>query len=240
MEHQAKASPELLNVAKFLRGNKEVKVKSGVLNGKRLDYFKGEHLASSSQFDSKFSQLYGTLYHCLGKSAVKAILSPAYAKLKNVPAQPKSEDEAAALLLQLIPFAFFLRVEKGASTGGSGSPKQLQIIPQQTFQPDLYFAWFYDGPQWTTYVGGVVMVAIILGGVMFPLWPPFMRLGAYYLSLLFFALIGLFFAIAIVRLIFYIITVVVASPGIWIFPKLFADVGFVSLPKRELTYTLAG
>lgn len=159
---------------------------------------------------------------------MKAILSPAYAKLKNVPPQPKNEDEAVQLLLRLIPFAFFLRVERASSTGGSSSPKQLQIVQQQTFQPDLYFAWFYDGPQWTTYVGGVIMVAVILGGVMFPLWPPFMRLGAYYLSLLFFALIGLFFAIAVVRLIFYIITLVVASPGIWIFPKLFADVGFVS------------
>lgn len=72
------------------------------------------------------------------------------------------------------------------------------------------------------------MVAVMLAGVMFPLWPPIMRLGVWYLSIGVLGLIGLFFAIAIVRLIFYIITVIVASPGIWIFPKLFADVGFVS------------
>jgi len=45
-----------------------------------------------------------------------------------------------------------------------------------------------------------------------------------------------------VRLIFYIITVVVTPPGIWIFPQLFADVGFVDsfipfyewdLPKKK-------
>lgn len=71
------------------------------------------------------------------------------------------------------------------------------------------------------------MVAIMLAGVMFPLWPPIMRLGVWYLSIGMLGLIGLFFAIAIVRLIFYIITVIVASPGIWIFPQLFADVGFV-------------
>ena len=72
------------------------------------------------------------------------------------------------------------------------------------------------------------MLAIILAGVMFPLWPPIMRLGVWYLSMVVLALIGLFFVIAIIRLIFYIITIIVASPGIWIFPKLFADVGFVS------------
>jgi len=72
------------------------------------------------------------------------------------------------------------------------------------------------------------MVAVMLGGVMFPLWPPVMRLGVWYLSIAVLGFIGLFIVIAILRLIFYVITVVMASPGIWIFPKLFADVGFVS------------
>jgi len=95
------------------------------------------------------------------------------------------------------------------------------------FTPDGYFAWFYEGSQWTTYVGGVAMVAVMLAGVMFPLWPSTLRLGVWYLSILVLALIGVFFGIAVVRLIFYIITVVATPPGIWIFPQLFADVGFV-------------
>lgn len=103
---------------------------------------------------------------------------------------------------------------------------------QTAFNPDNYYAWFYEGSQWTTYVGGLAMVAIMLAGVMFPLWPPIMRLWVWYLSIGVLGLVGLFFAIAIVRLIFYIITVIVASPGIWIFPKLFADVGFVSPSYR--------
>ncbi|KAG9105922.1 Translocation protein S62 [Ceratobasidium sp. 392] len=69
-----------------------------------------------------------------------------------------------------------------------------------------------------------------------------MRLGVWYLSIGVLGLIGLFFVIAILRLIFYVITVVTASPGIWIFPQLFADVGFVDsfiplwewdLPKKK-------
>jgi translocation protein SEC62 len=74
----------------------------------------------------------------------------------------------------------------------------------------------------------MLMVALMLAAVMFPLWPPIMRLGVWYLSVAMLGLIGAFFGLAIVRLIFYIITVVVASPGIWIFPQLFADVGIVS------------
>lgn len=169
---------------------------------------------------------------------MKALLSPAYAKLKNVP-KVTTEAEALTILSAVNAFAFFLRVQRGGPTGSSSSsPKALQIIQEQLFRPDEYYAWFYEGSQWTTYAGGILMVAIMLAGVMFPLWPPIMRLGVWYLSIGMLGLIGLFFAIAIVRLIFYIITVIVASPGIWIFPQLFADVGFVRILSfiYRLTY----
>jgi translocation protein SEC62 len=163
---------------------------------------------------------------------VKALLSPAYAKLKSDP-KITTEDEAHALLGSLIPFAFFLRVDRGGPSGSSStSPKVVNVTSAQAFKPDDYFAWFYEGSQWTTYAGGVLMVVIMLAGVMFPLWPPTMRLGVWYLSIACLGLVGLFFAIAIVRLVFYIVSVLVASPGIWIFPKLFADVGFVSCRSR--------
>ncbi|PPQ99248.1 hypothetical protein CVT24_009293 [Panaeolus cyanescens] len=203
MEQQAKAPPEIKRIADFLRGGSSgMKIRVGALNGKRLDYFKG-------------------------KSAIKALLSPAYAKLKGAP-KVTSEAEAQAILQSVNAYAFFLRVQRGGPTGSSSSsPKALQIIPEQLFNPEEYYAWFYEGSQWTTYAGGILMVFIMLAGVMFPLWPPIMRLGVWYLSMGMLGLIGLFFGLAIVRLIFYIITVVVASPGIWIFPQLFADVGFV-------------
>ena len=163
----------------------------------------------------------------LGKAAIKALLSPAFAKVPGVP-KVTSESEADMILKDVNAFAFFLRVERGAPTGNSStSPKALTIIPEQIFSSEEYYAWFYEGSQWTTYAGGVLMVILMLAGVMFPLWPPVMRLGVWYLSMAVLGLIGLFFVIAIVRLIFYIITIIVASPGIWIFPQLFADVGFV-------------
>ena len=157
---------------------------------------------------------------------MKALLSPAYAKTKKTP-KITSETEALDLLNTIIPYTFFLRVDRGQPMGSSSSPKSLQVNPMQIFKPDEYYAWFYEGSQWTNYVGGVAMVAVILAGVMFPLWPPILRLGVWYLSMVFLGLIGLLLVISVIRLIFYIITVLVASPGIWIFPRLFADVGFV-------------
>jgi len=217
-EQQKKAPQEIRNVVNFLRSSKAgLKNRVGVLNGKRVDYFKG-------------------------KSAVKVLLSPAYAKTKNTP-KITSEAEAQTLLHSIIPFAFFLRIDRGQPSGSASSPKIVQINQMQLFKPDEYYAWFYEGSQWTNYVGGVAMVAITLAGVMFPLWPPILRLGVWYLSMILLGLIGLLLVIAVIRLIFYIITIIVASPGIWIFPRLFADVGFVDsfiplwewdLPKKEV------
>jgi len=216
-EQQKKAPQEIRNVADFLRSGKAgLKTRVGLWNGKRVDYFKG-------------------------KSAIKVLMSPAFAKLKNVP-RVTTEEEAAALLTSMIPYAFFLLVQRGNPSAGAKSPKHLQVNSMQSFQPDGYFAWFYEGSQLMTYVGGAGMVLLILAGVMFPLWPPIMRLGAWYVSLAAMGFLALFFAIALVRLVLYVITLVAKPPGIWIFPKLFADVGFVEsfiplwewdLPKKK-------
>ncbi|TRM63657.1 translocation protein Sec62-domain-containing protein [Schizophyllum amplum] len=217
-QQQQKAPADIKQVAVFLRsGSAGLKVRVGTLNGKRFDYFRA-------------------------KSAIKALTSPAYAKQKNVP-KVTNEAEALDVLKRVNQFAFFLRVQRGAPTGSSSSsPKALQIIAEQQVAPEEYYAWFYDGPQWMNYVMGAGLVICMFGAVLFPLWPPSLRLGVYYLSMGMLGLLGLFFAIAIVRLIFYIISVIVASPGIWIFPKLFADVGFVEsfiplwewdLPKKK-------
>ena len=65
MEQQAKAPGDIKKVADFLRGAMRARV--GALNGKRVDYFKG-------------------------KSAVKALLSPAYQKKKGVPTVSNDEE----------------------------------------------------------------------------------------------------------------------------------------------------
>lgn len=118
----------------------------------------------------------------------------------------------------------------------------MSVAGEQTFVMDGYYAWFYEGSQWTTYAAGVGMVLVMLAGVMFPLWPAVMRLGVWYLSVGVLGLVGAFFVLAIVRLVFYIFSVVITPPGIWIFPKLFADVGVVEsfiplwewdLPKKK-------
>ncbi|OCF31475.1 translocation protein SEC62 [Kwoniella heveanensis CBS 569] len=202
VEAQKRAEPELKNVVEFLRGKNGPKVRRGILNGKRVDYFKG-------------------------KTAIRTLLSPQYQKLKKVPAI-KDEEEAQALMVKLLPFAFFLRTDRPvpAVPPPPGTPKTLNLAPQQSFDPSSYYTWFYDGSPLYTMLGGAAMVVIMLAGVMFPLWPIQLRIGVWYLSIGVLCLVGLFIALAIVRLIFWCLTVVSMKRAIWIYPNLFEDVGF--------------
>lgn len=95
------------------------------------------------------------------------------------------------------------------------------------FARDEHYAWFFEGPQWTLVLGAVGMVAVVLAGVMFPLWPVTLRIGVWYLSVGVLGLVALFFVIAIFRLIFWIVTRLTMKTAIWIYPNLFEDVGFV-------------
>lgn len=200
---QNRASLEQKAVINYLRSKNGPKARRGLLNGKRVDYFKG-------------------------KSALKSLLAPAYAKAKKV---PTIADEAAAtaLLEKLLPHAFFLRTDRQETPTAAtpGQLKPLTMAKQQSFSPDGYYTWFIAPSALSTYIGSGIMVLILLAGVMFPLWPPSLRLGVYYLSLGLLGLIGLFIGIAIVRLILWVITSLVMKKGIWWFPNLFEDVGFV-------------
>ncbi|WWC61484.1 uncharacterized protein I303_104068 [Kwoniella dejecticola CBS 10117] len=202
VEAQKRADPELKNVVEFLRGKHGPKVRRGILNGKRVDYFKG-------------------------KTAIRTLLSPQYQKLKKVP-KLETEEEAKALMVKLLPHAFFLKTDRPvpAVPPPAGTPKTLQLSPQQAFDEPSYYTWFYDGSPLYTILGGAAMVVIMLAGVMFPLWPIKLRIGVWYLSIGVLILVGLFIVLAIVRLIFWCITVLSMKRAIWIYPNLFEDVGF--------------
>ncbi|KAJ1965730.1 Translocation protein S62 [Dipsacomyces acuminosporus] len=152
-----------------------------------------------------------------GKSALNALTKA------EDGAAPKfeSHEEAVNWIQTLLDYQLIVRCEKSAD-----GTRQLRINPMQNFDEDAYYAWLYEGSQILVILGGIGVVAVVLAGVMFPLWPSVLRNGTWYLSMLALGLLGLLFAIAIVRLIVYVISLAVAPTGLWIFPNLFEDVGF--------------
>ncbi|KAF9167074.1 Translocation protein S62 [Actinomortierella ambigua] len=161
-----------------------------------------------------------------GKAAVNALLKPAFQQTaigKEV--GELTRETAAQLLGSMIPHQFFLKCERPSDPD---MPKNiLQLVQYQSFTEDGVYVWRYEGSQLRARLAAMGLLLVVLAGVLFPLWPIKLRLGVWYLSVGILILLGLFFAMAIVRLIFFMITWVVLKPGIWIFPNLFEDVGFV-------------
>lgn len=90
----------------------------------------------------------------------------------------------------------------------------------------MHYVWLYEGPQWKTKVWAGLALLAVFAVVLFPLWPLMLRQGVWYLSVGAMGLLGLFFAMAIFRLILFCLTVFTVPPGLWLFPNLFEDVGF--------------
>ncbi len=174
------------------------------------------------------------------KRALRAIESPAYttAASKNPLLPPLTPTHPKQEIFKLLPLSLLaLRVSKSdPHEGHNHAPSKPQkrikglwtvkIEQQQDINDDLHYVWLYDGPQWKTKLYAAGALLLIMTVVMFPLWPVTLRIGVWYLSMAFLGLIGLFFAMAIFRLILFCVTVFTVPPGLWLYPNLFEDVGF--------------
>ncbi|KAL2278572.1 hypothetical protein FJTKL_14313 [Diaporthe vaccinii] len=207
-------NPVAISLANFLRGQ-DLKLRTCILNGERKDMFRV-------------------------KRALRALQSPAYEKArKKNPALPEITDRPSLEnAFKLLPMSMLaLRVEKSDPHAGHAHPPKrtkrvkglwtVRIVPQQDAGDDMYYVWMYEGSQIKRKVYAALALIAIFIIVLYPLWPLKMRQGVYYLSWGFLCLLGLFFLMAIFRVILFCITYFVVSPGLWLFPNLWEDVSFV-------------
>ncbi|KAK9237491.1 translocation protein Sec62-domain-containing protein [Lipomyces kononenkoae] len=221
-------SPTALAIASFLRHNSQLKMRQGVLNGKRQDFFRS-------------------------KRALRALQSPEYAakqkKKGSLLPAIASEEDAIRVFKELPLNSLAIRVEKltrktveakraanpNAQLPPISSLSKVKGVPTLAFvreqvvstDDDIYYVWIWERVHWTAYLYAGLIAAAIFAVVLFPLWPPVLRLGVWYLSMGMLGLLAAFFAMSIVRLILFGITYFATPPGLWIFPNLFEDVGFV-------------
>lgn len=141
-------------------------------------------------------------------------------------------------VFKLLPLSLLaLRVSKvdpnnghdGHSHGKQKRVKGLwtvRIEQQQEAHDDMHYMWLYEPTSWKTQIYAGLALVAVFAVVMFPLWPIMLRQGVWYLSMAMTGLLGLFFAMAIFRLILFVITMPLVPPGLWLYPNLFEDVGF--------------
>ncbi|KAI9171209.1 Translocation protein SEC62 [Paramyrothecium foliicola] len=205
-------NPAALALAKFLRGQ-DLKPRTCILNGQRRDMFKV-------------------------KRALRALQSPAYEKArKKNPLLPEVTDRASLEnTFKLLPLSMLAlrvtKIEQPPSANGK-KPKRVKgqwnvrIEQQQEAKEEMYYAWLWEGSQIKRQLYAALALVIIFAIVLYPLWPLKLRQGVYYLSWGLLGLLGLFFLMAIFRVILFCITYFAVSPGLWLFPNLWEDVSFV-------------
>lgn len=102
----------------------------------------------------------------------------------------------------------------------------LSLTETQTWDQDSYYIWIYQGSSLRGLLIGTGVLAVVLAGVMFPLWPAAPRQGVYYLSLALLGFIGGIMGLGVIRAILWLLLKLLLGRSGWLFPNLFADVGF--------------
>lgn len=172
------------------------------------------------------------------KRYVRALLSDDYKKKSSNPKNQlvpiPNQEEASKVFLLLIQSKMLIPVQKlhykeiKEMKGWKPNREKPTLKPHMSvdFLPDSYFAWVYQKPNPFMVLYAVLTIAGIFAVVLFPLWPRFMRIGVWYLSMGSLGLLGLFFAMAFVRLIIFVVTYLALPQAFWLYPNLFADCGF--------------
>lgn len=135
--------------------------------------------------------------------------------------------------------------EKKDKATSAGEKKKVKIrldmhLEQVFLDSKDAFVWIYDPTPWYYWVGGGAIVLITIAICLFPLWPPWMRLGVHYLSIAAAGFLVLIIVLAILKYIIFALLFLLSAGKLkfWIFPNLTEDVGFFESfwPIYDYTY----
>ena len=153
-----------------------------------------------------------------GINATNVLLSDKYSK--SFPKLVlKDRKEAHEILQALLDSGLFIQVSQ---TKG----KVYQPAMSRKWNDDCYYAWIYEGSQLFNILLGFCAVLFVISLFMYPLWPRFLKNISWYLMMAVASFVAFILILAILRLIVFFISFFIARPGVWLFPNLFADVGF--------------
>ncbi|CUM63068.1 uncharacterized protein PRCAT00000633001 [Priceomyces carsonii] len=208
-------SPVALNIANYLRDNKSLKHRTGLLNNADdVDFFRFKRLE-------------------------RALLSDDYKKKQQNPKNGlvplTSQPEVAKLFILLIQNQLVIPVEKlhyaDVKKVKGWKPNKLKPtlkpVQKANLDPDAYYVWTYAKPNPYIFLYSILTIAGVFTVILFPLWPSFMKIGVWYLSMGALCVLGLFFVLAIIRLIIYVISLFAFPKPFWLFPNLFEDCGVI-------------
>nr|CAD7437792.1 unnamed protein product [Timema bartmani] len=108
---------------------------------------------------------------------------------------------------------------------------RLEMHLDQEFVDGLdAYVWIYDPIPVYYWFFGTLLVLGAIAVCLFPLWPPSVRKGVYYLSVLAAGFLIFIIALAILRVVVFCLlwVVTLGKHHLWLFPNLTEDVGFLA------------
>lgn len=108
---------------------------------------------------------------------------------------------------------------------------RLEMHMEQMFVDGLdAYVWLYDPIPFYYWVFGTLVVLGSIGICVFPLWPPSVRKGVYYLSVAVAGVLVFILGLAVLRVIVFCIiwTLSLGRHHFWLLPNLVEDVGFLA------------
>ncbi|ODV87736.1 hypothetical protein CANARDRAFT_25961 [[Candida] arabinofermentans NRRL YB-2248] len=206
-------NPVAIVVATYLRYHKLLKQRQGmnIITSEKQDFFRYKRI-------------------------IRALLSDDYKKqqLKQPSLPPiETNQQAQSVFILLIQNQLVQPIKKLKTIEAKEKKIKLEkSVPclepttKATLQPDEYYIWNFTPPNPYLILYSILGIVGIFTVILFPLWPFWMRKGVWYLSTGMLGLIGLFFVVAIIRLIIYLFTLMFLTRRFWLFPNLFEDCGF--------------
>ena len=164
-----------------------------------------------------------------GKKFIESILEN-----KNWPKKlPTVSDKATAMVLaqELIKANIFHRSEKVKDKKGF-----LQISQRNVFEETGYYTWMYSGSMmWSNVLTGIV-IALVVGFTLLPIWPEIMKRILWYFSVTVLLTTLIF---VLIRFIIFLVSWILGRE-FWIFPRLFDEsLSFVESFKPIYTFEVA-
>ncbi|XP_030745223.1 translocation protein SEC62 [Sitophilus oryzae] len=108
---------------------------------------------------------------------------------------------------------------------------RLDMHKDQRFVDSLdAYVWIYDPIPFYYWIIGTLLVLGAIGVCLFPLWPPSVRLGVYYLSVAAACILVSIIVMAVIRFILFCLIwiVTLGRHHLWILPNLTEDVGILA------------
>lgn len=183
---------ELKKIADYLRGRKGIAVRHAVekLPGHHDTEKRSEYFKGSKLID---------------------FLCTANDKDKKAP-KVKDRDEADAICQSMLREGYFHKCEK-ISKGN------MQYCPNQRWEEQAFYSWDYDGSKTMSHMMTGALIVGFLAVTCFPIWPQFLKVWLWYLSVTLLAFMTVFL---LIRFVLFLV-LWVCGYEFWILPNLFDD-----------------